>query len=257
MKSIKQSVVELLTFHRIGKRVFFDDYFKETAKLSALENSKLPRRTHIINYFVKFIEAKYYLEIGVRNPQKNFNKIECAHKFSVDPGVEFEDNPVGFKMTSDHFFEKLKSDQLKIKSQTKFDVIFIDGLHISDQAERDILNSIEYLSENGVIILHDCNPPSEFHQREQYGFKNSPATAFWNGTTWKAFYKARHRKDLFSICFDTDWGVAVISKKKYPLFNTIEDKMQNEFYEYSVLNNYREEHLNLNSFEQWAKQIEK
>lgn len=257
MKSIKQYVVELLTYHRIGKRVFLDDYFKKTAALSALENSKLPRRTHIINYFVKLVEAQYYLEIGVRNPRKNFDKIACANKFSVDPGVEFEDNPVDFKMTSALFFEKLKSDQLKIKAQAKFDVIFIDGLHISDQAERDILNSIEFLSENGVIIMHDCNPPSEFHQREQYGFKNSPATAFWNGTTWKAFYKVRHRTDLFSICFDCDWGVAVIAKKKYPLFNTIEDKMQNEFYEYSVLNKYRKDHLNLNSFDQWVKQVEK
>ena len=140
MKSIKQYVVELLTYHRIGKRVFLDDYFKKTAALSALENSKLPRRTHIINYFVKLVEAQYYLEIGVRNPRKNFDKIACANKFSVDPGVEFEDNPVDFKMTSALFFEKLKSDQLKIKAQAKFDVIFIDGLHISDQAERDILN---------------------------------------------------------------------------------------------------------------------
>ena len=255
MMSLKQYVVNLLTIHRLGKKIFIDDFFKKTAKLSAAENSKLPRRTQIIDYFVKLVEAQYYLEIGVRNPEKNFNKIQCTHKFSVDPGIEFEDNPVDFKMTSDLFFEKLKSDQLEIKSETKFDVIFIDGLHISDQAERDILNSIEYLTDNGVIIMHDCNPPSEFHQREQYDFKNSPATVFWNGTTWKAFYKIRHRKDLYSICFDSDWGVGVISKNKYPLFNTIEDTLQNEFYEYAVLNKNRQEHLNLNSFDRWVEAI--
>ena len=132
-------------------------------------------------------------------------------------------------MTSDVFFENLKGDKLKINSRTKFDVIFIDGLHISNQVDKDILNSLEFLSEKGVVILHDCNPPSEYHQREAYDFENSPARNFWNGTTWKAFYKLRHTNDLYSICFDCDWGVGVISKKQYPFFNNIKDKVQNEF----------------------------
>ena len=257
MFGIKQYLVNLITFHRLGKKVHFDEYFRSTANLTTSEIHKTPRRTLIINHFIKLVDAQYYLEIGVRDPKKNFNRIECDNKFSVDPGIEFDDNPVDFKMTSDVFFNKLKSDDLKIKSDVKFDVIFIDGLHISNQVEKDILNSLEFLNENGVIILHDCNPPSEFHQREQYNFVNSPAGPFWNGTTWKAFYKFRHHKDLFSMCFDSDWGVGIISKKQYPLFNNIESKLQNEFYEYSVLNENRGEHLNLSSFEQWAELAKK
>lgn len=255
MTSLKQYVVNLLTFHRLGKRMFYDEHFTNTAKLSALENSKLPRRTEIINYFIGMLDAKCYLEIGVRNPAKNFDKIQCQEKFSVDPGVEFKDNPVDFKLTSDDFFDKLRKDALKITSDIRFDVIFIDGLHISDQVERDIQNSLEFLSDKGVLILHDCNPPSEYHQREQYGFKNSPATAFWNGTTWKAFYKFRHKENLFSICFDTDWGVGVLSKVKYPGFNLIENAVENEFYEYAVLDKFRKEHLNLMPFEHWKKAL--
>jgi len=249
--------MDLITFHRMGKKVFNDEYFKKTAELTSLENSKLLRRTHIINYLISLIEAQQYLEIGVRDPNKNFNNIKCKHKFSVDPGIEFKDNPVDFKFTSDVFFEKLKRNDLKIKSDIKFDVVFIDGLHISDQVEKDITNSFEFLNENGFIVLHDCNPPSEFHQREQYDFVNSPARTFWNGTTWKAFYKFRHLTGLYSICFDTDWGVGVISKKKYPFFDTIKDPIQNEFYEYSLLNEFRDQHLNLRSFEQWTELLEK
>ena len=115
----------------------------------------------------------------------------------------------------------------------------------------------EFLSEKGVVILHDCNPPSEYHQREAYDFENSPARNFWNGTTWKAFYKFRHANDLYSICFDCDWGVGVISKKQYPFFNNIKDKVQNEFYEFSVLNEFRKEHLNLFSFDEWVELREK
>ncbi len=257
MNFLKQYVVGLLDIYRKGKKIHLDDYFKKTDQLSTLENLKTPRRTYIINYFISLIDAQYYLEIGVRDPSKNFNRIQCKTKFSVDPGIEFEDNPVDFKMTSDVFFKKLKDNELKIKSDIKFDVIFIDGLHVSNQVERDILNSLDFLNENGVIILHDCNPPSEFHQREQYNFMNSPARSFWNGTTWKAFYKARHHSDLFSLCFDCDWGVGVISEKQYPLFNNINSKIQNEFYEFSVLNEFRVEHLNLASFEQWTASIKK
>ncbi|MEM5564585.1 class I SAM-dependent methyltransferase [Psychroserpens sp. AS72] len=253
MNFLKQHVVDFLNTYRIGKQIYFDDYFKNTAQLSISENLKTPRRTDIINYLISVIDAQFYLEIGVRDPRKNFNKIQCKNKYSVDPGIEFEDNPVDFKMTSDLFFEKLKSDELKIKSDIKFDVIYIDGLHISSQVEKDILNSLEFLNDNGFIILHDCNPPSVFHQREEYNFKNSPAKSFWNGTTWKAFYKVRHQSDLFSICFDTDWGVGIISRKQYPSFNNIKDKVQNEYYEFSVLNKHRKEHLNLHLFEEWTK----
>ena len=254
---LKQYVVDFLTIYRLGKKVYLDDCFKKTAQLSAQEHLKSPRRTYIINYLVSLIDAQHYLEIGVRDPKKNFDRIQCKHKYSVDPGIEYIDNPVTYKMTSDHFFENFRNGELNLKPDIKFDVIFIDGLHISNQVERDILNSLEFLNDNGFIILHDCNPPSEFHQREAHHFNNSPARSFWNGTTWKAFYKFRHVDDLYSICFDCDWGVGVLSKISYPLFNNIKGKVQNEFYEYSILNKNRKEHLNLCSFDQWTKTLKK
>ena len=257
MNFLKQYVVDLLNSYRLGKKVYQDEFFKKTAQLSSLEHTKSPRRTHIINYLVSLINAQNYLEIGVRDPKKNFVRIQCRNKFSVDPGIEYKDNPVDFKMTSDLFFEHLKNDKLKIASDVKFDVIFIDGLHMSNQVERDIRNSLEFLTAEGFIILHDCNPPSEYHQRETYDFVMSPARSFWSGTTWKAFYKFRHRQDLYSICFDCDWGVGIISKKQYPFLNNINDKIQNKFYEFAVLNELRKEHLNLYSFEQWVELIKK
>ena len=257
MNYLKQYLVNLNTIYRKGKRIHFDDEFRTTAHLSAQEILKQPRRTVIINHFISLIAAENYLEIGVRDPRKNFNRIDCKHKFSVDPGIEYMDNPVDFKMTSDLFFKKLKNNELNLKSDVKFDVIYIDGLHISHQVDTDILNSIEFLSEYGVIILHDCNPPSEYHQREKYSFFSSPARNFWNGTTWKAFYKFRHHKNFFSICFDTDWGVGILSKKQYPFFSSLQGKVQNEYYEFSVLNEFRKEHLNLYDFEQWAKELKK
>jgi len=230
------------------KNFLKDENFKKVKELTLFEKSKAPIRSVIINHFLEKISGQNYLEIGVRDPKNNFNKIICKNKYSVDPGIEFKENPVDFKLTSDDFFNLLRSNKLdNLDNNIKFDVIFIDGLHIAEQVERDILNSLEFIKDAGFIILHDCNPPSEYHQREDYSFFNSPAGVLWNGTTWKAYYKFRHRKDLFSICYNTDWGVGVISKTNYEEFNNI-NIIENEFYEYNSLSKNRIEHLNLKDF---------
>ncbi|RDK84818.1 class I SAM-dependent methyltransferase [Marinirhabdus gelatinilytica] len=241
-------------FFREGKRIVNDPFFTQAQIATRKELKKEPSRTEIINFFIKTLSGTKYLEIGVRNPDHNFNKIACENKYSVDPGLEFKENPATFKMTSDVFFGKLRSETLTIPSNIQFDVIFIDGLHTADQVEKDLQNSLQYLSKDGVIILHDCNPPTEFHQRECFNFKNSPAKHNWNGTTWKAYYKFRHEPSLYSACFDTDWGVAVLSRKQFPAFNALE-KIENRYFGYDILQNNRTRHLNLLDFNVWKNKL--
>jgi hypothetical protein len=86
-----------------------------------------------------------------------------------------------------------------------YDLIFIDGLHHSDQVDKDIENSLARLNEGGFIILHDCNPPTI--DRAVEDFFGQP----WNGTVWKAIYKLRCSKPDIDICvLDWDEGVGVI-----------------------------------------------
>ncbi|MBO3116686.1 class I SAM-dependent methyltransferase [Winogradskyella sp. DF17] len=239
-----------------GRTILKDPYFDEGKLKSSEELGKSPSRTTIINALLELTASKNYLEIGVRNPDANYKKVNCVNKFSVDPGLEFKSNPVDFKLTSDDFFARLDANKLSgIDNSIRFDVVFIDGLHTSYQVDRDIENSLKYIHKTGFIVLHDCNPPTEYHQRENYDFKNSPAGIFWNGTTWKAFYKYRHRQDLYSICFDTDWGVGVISKSNFPLFNNISSIMSNPYFEYDVFNEHRLQHLNLVEFKEWASKL--
>lgn len=221
-------------------------------KATLFEEAKRPFRTDIINFTIQSLNRETtYLEIGVREPDDNFNKISSEKKYSVDPGYENAENNVDFKMTSDAFFNNLRKGNV-LESSIKFDVIFIDGLHLADQVERDINNALEFLEEDGYIIMHDCNPPTEYHASEDFSYKLSPAGYTWNGTTWKAFFKARKREDLYSCCVDTDWGVGVLSKSKS--IGT-PSKVSNEFYEYKVLEAKREESLNLVSFEQFQKLV--
>ena len=110
-----------------------------------------------------------YLEIGVRKRESNFNHIKAKYKYSVDPFVKLENKKDHFQIESDDFFKSLNKGNL-FKSDIKFDLIFIDGLHLADQVERDIKNSLKYIKDDGFIVLHDCNPISEWHARQTYRY---------------------------------------------------------------------------------------
>lgn len=216
------------------------------------EVSKKPMRYDVINFLLgTFDRETTYLEIGVREPNDNFNKINASIKYSVDPGIENIINPVDFKVTSDVFFSDIKNGKI-LDYEIKFDLIFIDGLHHAEQVERDIKNSLLYIKEDGFIVLHDCNPPTEWHAREEYFFDLTPAKKFWNGTTWKAFYKTRLRSDLFSCCIDSDWGVGVISKN---INLGSKPKNVNKYFEFNTFNKNRIDDLNLLEFKTFKEKV--
>ena len=254
MKEIlkKSYLYKVVKYYSSGKKLLTNSTYIDAKSKSEIEIQKKPNRTEVINFLLSQLNRETnYLEIGVRNPEDNYSKIKSKTKYSVDPGIEFEANPVDFKMTSDEFFSNL--DQNKILSvDIKFDLIFIDGLHLAEQVDKDILNALKYLNEDGFIVLHDCNPPTEWHSREDYYFKSTPAGGHWNGTTWKAFLKWRFDDSVESCCIDTDWGVGVISKK-YPIGKRLH--LQNLFFEYKTFDKNRTELLNLMTFDNFKEII--
>jgi hypothetical protein len=257
LRFIPQTIVDnlKLKMRRINKIVRYYEYVKKLIndpfqidghKKSQLECNKKPSRTEIINFLLSlFNRETSYLEIGVRKPNNNFNHIRANKKYGVDPDLELNKKSVDFKITSDSFFEKLNQNEI-LSNEIKFDVIFIDGLHLAEQVNRDIKNSMDYIKDDGFIVLHDCNPPTEWHSREEYKYTISPAKSYWNGTTWKAFLKWRFNSSIKSCCIDTDWGIGILSKKR-PIGQSI--KETNLFYEFNTLEKNRIEYLNLIDFE--------
>ena len=240
---IKELLLKIkpIKFYAVGRKFFTDPHYIDMLRKNNLENYKSPKRSEIINFLLSLNrkEDTYYLEIGVRNPEHNYNHIKAGTKYSVDPGIEYKENPVDFKMTSDAFFQKLSEI---LSNDIKFDVIFIDGLHLAIQVDKDIENAINYIKDDGFIVLHDCNPPSEWNTRESSG----PTHGVWNGTTWKAFLKWRFNPSIKSCCVNSDWGVGILSKN-YHIGKNIE--FQNPFFEFGLLEENRKEYLNLIDFE--------
>ena len=153
----------------------------------------LMNRTKIINYFINKRNYLNYLEIGLgKRVRNNFSKVKAPNKISVDPDPTL--NPT-FRITSDQFFKE---------NSQKFDLIFIDGLHEASQVTKDIQNSLMHLNEDGVIVLHDCNPIKEIHQRVPQ------ETAVWNGNVWKAWVKYITTSPYLCLTVNTDQGCGII-----------------------------------------------
>ena len=161
-------------------------------------------RFDIINHFIKKYNFKNYLEIGVFNGEC-IEAIDIFHKDGVDPGVEGVVHPkVNYPITSDEFFELIKDEDIK------YDIVFIDGLHHSDQVIKDITNSLKHSMDSGVIAMHDCNPPTKAHAQVP---RNSQRE--WNGDTYKAFLQSRMDNPQHKhFVVDDDWGVGVILKNQ-------------------------------------------
>lgn len=180
---------------------------------------------------INFLAEKYYnndcsyLEIGVENPDNCFNRINATRKTSVDPTKIRQNTNIDYLMTSDKFFERVENGSTVFDADFKWDIIFIDGLHLADQAYRDIINAAKHCA--GFILLHDCAPPNFWNAHTDYDyFLNYGGD--WNGSTWKAFYKYRTETDRKTYTVDTDWGIGVIDvrTKDTPI------KFENTWYEY-------------------------
>ncbi|WP_420422344.1 class I SAM-dependent methyltransferase [Simkania sp.] len=161
----------------------------QQAKQNLLKNRT---RTDLINYLIVKNNYQSYLEIGVASGD-NFNHIQIARKDGVDP----HGKPANYHMTSDEFFARYSN---------KYDIVFIDGLHLCDQVIRDVVNSLASLNEGGMIVMHDCLPVT-FENQVPYVIQGA-----WNGDVWKAAAHIRmHMPDVYFCVLDMDWGCGIVN----------------------------------------------
>ena len=201
-------------------------------------------RTQIINALIEKNGYKTYLEIGVNTPAQpgyNWDGVNVETKHGVDPAVD-----TTFKMTSDEFFEK----HIKMN----YDIVFIDGLHIFEQAHRDIVNSLNHLNDGGVIVVHDCYPKKEITQKRTrakniwqriwHGIRYNSWHGVWHGDVWKAILKLRLENPNIQIyTIDTDEGCGIIQKGSQILFKQTDPNT--DPYTYNFFKKNKKEILNL------------
>lgn len=179
---------------------------------------------------------RVYLEIGVSTGTA-FRHIAAEEKIAVDPALALSARTrkrAAATSSATHYFETSSdaffANETAFLEQRGIDVAFIDGLHTYRQVVRDVENTLRYLRDDGVILVHDCNPtrasiacPAEsyadFRARHRWrdvswGLTTSGTLAIlWSGDVWKAIVQLRStRGDLRIAVLACDFGVGVIRR---------------------------------------------
>lgn len=131
--------------------------------------------------------ATRYLEIGVQRGH-TLQHVTAPTRVGVEPHPRFRTDhlPAGVTIevcTSDDYFEHTTAD-------TRFDVVFLDGLHTFDQTYRDLINAFG-LCPSGVVLIDDVIPSDRFSaiadedesnaQRKRAGLNDN----MWHGDVFK------------------------------------------------------------------------
>jgi predicted O-methyltransferase YrrM len=119
-----------------------------------------------IEYFVRLIKPKNFLELGVQLG-------ECTNKIidlipneyygvdiDINSNIEYLiTNKPNFKFAhknTNEFFEYLDKNNINLK----LDMVFIDADHSHASSYNDFLNVKRHLNNDGFIFFHDCYPYS-------------------------------------------------------------------------------------------------
>jgi len=201
---------------------------------------------------------RVYLEIGVSRGVA-FRRITADLKIAVDPAFKLSARArrlADAKARATHYFETTSdaffANETAFLEQQGIDVALIDGLHTYGQVLRDVENTLRYLRDDGVIVLHDCNPANasiacpatsyaDYRAQIQW-WRVFPA---WSGDVWKAIVQLRStRHDLRIAVLKCDFGVALV-RKGFPQSRLSYSAAQIEALNYADLAADRDRLLNL------------
>lgn len=200
-------------------------------------------------YIQQRLHPKKYLEIGIEDGYSINLTAKDTLAVGVDPVPrgKYNKNVEVFGITSDDFFKSNPTIKGEKLDATKFDLIFIDGLHLYEYVLRDFINSEKLARKDSIIILHDTVPISE-----AAATRKIPVTGTaWTGDVYRIVPTLRkYRPDLkietfnvapSGLCFITnlDPNSTVLSDNY--------DKILNEFkdFSYSEMVENQTEILNL------------
>jgi SAM-dependent methyltransferase len=148
-------------------------------------------RISIVNLLISGNPAGDYLEIGCAS-NLLFDAVMAKRKVGVDPvsgGTH--------RQTSDAFFEA--------NADARFDVVFIDGLHIYEQVRRDLVNALKVVRKGGWIALHDMLPRDWIEEHVP-----PLSTSAWTGDGWKVAFELAASPDIDFRLLAVDHGVGVL-----------------------------------------------
>lgn len=213
------------------------------------------KKYDIVNHLIKKYNFNNYLEISTPTTGA------CYDKIIQNNGCEITKELLFYYIDSNLNNSSLRDDlqnfncinfdigvsQLK---QKKYDLIFVDPFHTFEQSKIDIETAYNLLSDDGIIVVHDCYPKS-IDLVSDYYHKGS-----WCGVTYKAFIDFNMNHNMVqTYVVDCDYGCGIIFKnKKRDIPYKIPDNMSlNDVSEFNYFINNAIELLNVISCEEFLK----
>jgi hypothetical protein len=234
-KFLQKKIIRFLNSKKILKFFFYYHKYFIDKKLGVIgfDFSKKKNRLYVVQDIINRKAYKSYLEIGCFDDEL-FSHINIESKVGVDPV-----SGGTVRLTSDQFFENNKD---------LFDCVFIDGLHTYKQVIKDINHSLKYLTDGGIILLHDCLPNNFYEQATPRCQWN------WNGDVWKAIIECRNNKELDVYTCYADFGIGVILKRKNKKILTLDRKNFANLKFEDYFNNYQD-YMNIVEFDELVTKI--
>jgi hypothetical protein len=168
-----------------------------------------PNYYYVLRTIHQTARPSTYVEIGV-NQGDSLQVVQPGTAWiGVDPALpptlEAPSDCRLFRMTSNAFFER--HDLTALLGGRPFSLAFIDGLHLFEQALRDVINLERHAGPDSIVLLHDCLPldaVTSARVRE---------TQFYSGDVWKLTLCIRQwRPDLTMAIIPTaPTGLSVVS----------------------------------------------
>jgi hypothetical protein len=122
----------------------------------------------------------------------------CPPDFSDGESIDYS---TAAESSEEAFSELLRTGE-------RFDLVFVDPWHTYASSQRDLIFGLQLVNRDGIVMVHDCNPPNldcadpEYHPGE------------WCGVTFAAFLDlVLFADDLHYATVDCDYGCGIISRQ--------------------------------------------
>lgn len=169
-------------------------------------------KTDLINLIAKRLNFRTYLELCTRTTGNRYSEINRSHfntslRLMYNCPVSFDDGlPIDFRSVDFDIADAL--EQLKADND-QVDICLVDSWHTYDCTIRDLTAAYDLLADGGVLVVHDCLPPSESAA--------SPIAkpGDWCGVSYRAFLDfVIDRSGLDYCTVDIDYGCGIIFKNR-------------------------------------------
>jgi len=157
--------------------------------------------TEVVIHFATILRPDVYLELGLYKGE-TITQVGAFAKQTIGVDIHKPSNVFQFtffQMSTDTFFSKVKSGEIDLPA---LDMVFIDADHAYEQSLVDFHNTLGYVSDHGLIFLHDTYPRDESFTNPRYC-----------GDSYKtAWYIRKEYSDCEIVTIPCHPGLSIIRK---------------------------------------------